>query len=117
MSNRNEIIFERHSNGESATALAREYGVDRVRIYQIVKKEKEKRALNNNPLYVAIYKAAEEIGCPDVRPFAGRVFTRLRLNKVTTIEELKELDLDAWKECRNVGSSHIEVVKKILANV
>lgn len=116
MKNRNEVIFERASNGETYASLAYEYGLTKTRIYQIVAREKTKREQNNDSLFKAVYKAMEDLGRVNIYVNANRIIGRLRAAKVYTIEDLKSLDLDIWKDSRCVGSASIEVVEKVLAD-
>ena len=115
MNNRNETIFKRMANGESAAALANEYNISKVRVHQIFKNEQKKQALDNDPLHQIIRKAAEELGYDSL--MAGRVIGNLRSRgHVTTVEELKQLDLNWWKDMYETGPVHIKIIEKALAS-
>ena len=111
MSDHNEIIFERVMNGESPADLAREYNISRTRVCQIVKREEDRQRINNDPLYQVIYKAVEELGY-NTSTMTPKIFNKLCHANIN-IEDLKDFNLDEWKQSRHVGPAFIEVLEKI----
>lgn len=112
MNERNENIFNRVTNGESVSNLAREYNISRGRVYQIIKSQKDKQNINSSSLYQIIYKAVEELGY-NTTTMTTKVFNRLRESGITTIEDLKKFDPNEWENLKFVGEAYIEIVKKI----
>lgn len=105
---RNQRIYNLAMSGMSATDISKMYGISRQRVYQIIEKFDKHYILSDDSLYVVIMKAGSSLHISS--NVINMTFSRLKRYGVTSVQDLIELDVEAYAEKWFVGDIQREIL-------
>lgn len=98
--------------GYTIMQIAKELGVSRSRVANLLKESKNRLERNEDPLYILICNATKALGIRD--HMANICYWRLIDHGVYTEKDLEELDLDWYMTRSYVGDMQIDIIKQAL---
>ena len=105
---RNQRIYNLAKSGEPVRDIAKEYGISRHRVYQILEKLDNQYIQGDDSLYTLILKAGRsQYISPNV---INLTFSRLKRNGIETVDDLIGLDIETYADKWFVGDIQKEIV-------
>lgn len=111
MKERNAEILRKRENGKTITEIAKEYGITKQRVAQIIcNSEMVNELKEKDKFFAGIANYAKE------HNVAIRIYNALHRHGICSLEELKKMPIeDIWK-IKSIGAISVEVIIRLKAD-